>query len=360
VLSIAGLVLALGLLTIVGATVREGVLPPGVEPDAQRRRRARIAIARAVAVIAIVLVGGGAWWRAEDADFTRGLFRPLSVRVAVDTTTAQRRFQLVITDSVWVHRNDVAWLRARRSTPPTSLIEDHGKLVHLFLIATDGRSAFAHLHPSTEDTVTFTSALPDLPAGTYRVFADIVHQSGLTETLTSTVTLAGEHPTTTAGTSTDTDDSWSVSPTGDSTRATLADGTVLTWNRNSAPLVAGEEAGLRFAATPPTGDTASLEPFLGMAGHVVIVRDDGKVFIHLHPLGTISMAAQARLTRAAPAAVGHAMNPSLDPADSLYFPYAFPQPGKYTVWVQVKRRGRVLTGSFPADVRPSRASDMAR
>jgi hypothetical protein len=36
--------------------------------------------------------------------------------------------------------------------------------------------------------------------------------------------------------------------------------------------------------------------------------------------------------------------------DSLYFPYAFPQPGKYTVWVQVKRRGRVLTGSFLADV----------
>jgi len=266
----------------------------------------------------------------------------------------------VITDSVWVHRNDVAWLRARRSTTPTSLMEDHGKLVHLFLIAADGRSAFAHLHPSTEDTVTFTSALPDLPAGTYRVFADIVHQSGLTETLTSAVTLAGEHHTATADTSTDADDSWSVNPTGDATRSTLADGTVLTWNRNSAPLVAGEEAGLRFAATPPAGDTASLEPFLGMAGHVVIVRDDAKVFIHLHPLGTISMAAQARLTRAAPAALGHAMNASLDPADSLYFPYAFPQPGTYTVWVQVKRRGRVLTGSFPADVRPSAASDMAR
>src|SRR4029078_3401303 len=60
VLSIAGLVLALGLLTIVGATVREGVLPPGVEPDAQRRRRARIAIARAVGSVDIVLIGCGA------------------------------------------------------------------------------------------------------------------------------------------------------------------------------------------------------------------------------------------------------------------------------------------------------------
>jgi len=360
VLAIAGLVLALGLFTIVGATVREGVLPPGVEPDAQRRRRARFAMARAVGIVAIVLVGGGAWWRAEDSAFSRSLFRPLSVRVAVDTSTAQRRFQLAITDSVWVHRNDVAWLRARRYGPPTSLMEDHGKLMHLFLIAADGRSAFAHLHPRTTDTVAFTSALPDLPAGAYRVFADIVQQSGLTQTLTSTVTLVGEHHSTTRDTSMDADDSWAVGRTADSTRSTLADGTVLTWNRNPAPLVAGEEAGLRFAAAPPAGDTASLEPFLGMAGHVVVVRDDGKVFIHLHPLGTISLAAQARLTRFAPGAVAHTMNTSLDAADSLYFPYAFPQPGRYTVWVQVKRRGRVLTGSFPADVRPSAAPASTR
>ena len=239
-------------------------------------------------------------------------------------------------------------------------MEDHGKLVHLFLIAADGRSAFAHLHPSTTDTVTFTSVLPDLPAGTYRVFADIVHQSGLTQTLTSTITLMGENHSTTRNSITDADDSWAVSRPGDSTHAVLADGTVLTWNRNSAPLVAGEEAGLRFAAASPAADTAPLEPFLGMAGHVVVVRDDGKVFIHLHPLGTISLAAQARLSRSAPGAMAHAMNRSLDPADSLYFPYAFPQPGKYTVWVQVKRRGRVLTGSFPADVRPSRSSSSTR
>jgi len=114
--------------------------------------------------------------------------------------------------------------------------------------------------------------------------------------------------------------------------------------------MAGEEANLRFTAVPPAGDTAAFEPFLGMAGHAVVVRDDGKVFIHLHPLGTISLAAQARLTQGVPNAISHAMTASLGTTDSLYFPYAFPQPGKYTVWVQVKRRGRVMTASFPAVV----------
>ena len=344
-----GIFLALGLLTIVGATVREGVLPPGAEPDAQRRRRARFAIARAVIVMALIVTGGATWWRAEDAGFVRRLYRPMAVRTEIDSAT--RRLALTITDSIWLHRNDVGWLRARRLGSPTALIEDHAKLVHLFLISTDGRSAFAHLHPSTVDSVTFWSPVPNVPAGTYRVFADIVHASGFTQTLTSTVSIPATRQASDARP--DADDSWAVgrdsSSSADPTRAVLEDGTVIAWARKAAPLVAGEEAGLRFAATPPAGDTASLEPFLGMAGHAVVVRDDGQVFIHLHPLGTISLAAQARLSRAAPNAISHAMN-APGSGNELYFPYAFPQPGNYTVWLQIKRHGRVMTGSFPIEV----------
>lgn len=156
----------------------------------------------------------------------------------------------------------------------------------------------------------------------------------------------------------DADDSWAVGRAGaesasdNPTRSVLEDGTVLTWSRPATnPLVAGEEADFHFVAVPPPGDTASLEPFLGMAAHAVVVRDDAKVFIHLHPLGTISLAAQARLTPSSSGGTSHAMSMATAAPDSLYFPYAFPQPGKYTVWVQVKRKGRVMTGSFPAEVR---------
>lgn len=341
-----GAVLITGMLTLVGAAVREGVLDPGVAPDADRRRRARRAMGRAGVVIVLVLAGTGAWWRAEDRVFRQRLYRPLAISASVDTSSGSPRFILTISDSTWLQRDEVALLRARGEAPMSGLVDDHGKLMHLFLVADDGRSAMAHLHPATTDTVTFTSALPALPAGRYRVFADIVHQNGFTQTLTGGVVMpdAVRHENVLS----DADDSWAAGIAADSQRVRLADGTVLTWRTDTARSIrADEEAGLRFLVERPAGDSASLEPYLGMPGHAAVVRDDGEVFIHLHPMGTISPAAQARLSGEPAHPMAHSMETI---SDSLYFPYAFPEPGNYTVWVQFKRNGRILTGAFRAAV----------
>jgi hypothetical protein len=121
------------------------------------------------------------------------------------------------------------------------------------------------------------------------------------------------------------------------------------------------------------GAPLALEPYMGMPAHAVIMRDDGRVFIHLHPQGTISTAAQrsfivrepgdtipgrlaARLgADTAMTAGSHAqMTASASSAaasiDTVSFPYAFPEPGTYHIWVQVKRNGRVQTGVFTATV----------
>jgi hypothetical protein len=341
---IAAGVLMTGMLTLVGAAVREGVLEPGAVPDEDRRRRARYSMARAAVVIVVVLSLMSVWWRAEDRAYREQLYRPLSIVTRVDTTAGDARFVLSITDSTWLQRNEVEILRARGETPASGLVDDHGKLMHLFLVAEDGR-AMAHLHPITKDTVTFTAAMPALPAGPYRVYADIVHLSGFTQTLTSHVPIgppgAGESVT-------DQDDAWAAVPSPGAMRVKLDDGAMLTWRRDSTRIKAGEEAQLRFQVEPPPGDTGALQPYLGMPAHAVVVRNDGQVFVHLHPMGTISPAAQARLTPATMHEPAHGASAS--PPDSFHFPYAFPSPGHYTIWVQLKRNGRILTTAFNAEV----------
>ena len=44
----------------------------------------------------------------------------------------------------------------------------------------------------------------------------------------------------------------------------------------------------------------------------------------------------------------HGGMPGMAPA--LTFPYVFPRPGRYRMWVQVKRGGRILTGAFDLTV----------
>lgn len=361
-LLILGVFLFVGLVTIIGAAVREGTLPPGESPTAASRTRARRAMLGASVVLAVLLFGGWKWWNSEDASFRRSIFRPLASKATIEAASPQPRFIFSISDSTWIHRGDSAWLRRHDASSFTPLIPDHGKLMHLFLIR-DDLGAFAHLHPGSADSVVFPSALPPLPRGRYRVFADIVHESGYAQTLVTSVEIDSTRSTSSASAS-DPDDSWFTEPVQPAARSvTLADGSVMTWTGGKTSIAAGTEAQLRFVVRDADGKPVLLEPYMGMAGHAVVARDDGSVFVHLHPSGTVPMAAQMAFEMRQPGdtvrgklggrigAAEHKMISAQLPATSaVAFPYAFPNPGRYRVWVQVRKAGRILTGAFDVPV----------
>lgn len=352
-----GSLLFAGAVTLIGAAARESVLEPGASPDRRDVRRARIAWAGGTALLTLALLGGRAWWSAVDAAYRTGLFHPLHATATFRAAGHSQVLRLII--------DDPAWLDPRYPRAP--LIPDHGHLMHLFLIGDSGLAAFAHLHPVPRGSAMFETTPPPLPAGRYRVYADIVHESGFTQTLVTTADLitppTAWHPS-------DPDDAWIVEGRGkgDET-APLADGSTMTWQRGTGPIVVNQDARLTFAVGAPDGAPATLEPYMGMAGHLVLTRDDGAVFVHLHPAGTISLAAQetfelrqpgdtvpgALAKRLAerdehgnvPLPTHHAMMPL---GGSVSFPYSFPRPGNYRLWVQVKRRGRILTGVFDVAV----------
>ncbi len=295
----------------------------------------------------------------------------------------QRLLRLIVADPRW---GGPDW---------TPLVPDHGKLMHLFLVRTPGLDAFAHLHPVPEDKAAegedsaaasgFRAALPRLPAGIYRLYADITQQSGFAETLTATVTLPAP-PQSPApfdpqrpGLAPDPDDSVRVAaplawrPPNEATVSPLDGGLTMTWLRPAAPrLIAGRDAALHFAVRTPDGRPVPLEPYMGMLGHAVICREDGRVFVHLHPHGTTSMIPHALLARpakqldASAASKVPSSGPLMMPMTAMpiamampaaggdrgevSFPYEFPEPGRYRIWLQVKSVGQILTGVFDIEV----------
>ena len=137
----------------------------------------------------------------------------------------------------------------------------------------------------------------------------------------------------------------------------LGDGTRVVWQRDRgsdgapAPLVAGRAGWFRFRVLDRAGaPVTDLRPYMGMAGHAVFLKHDRSVFAHVHPSGSVAMAA---LTLVAPAGAdphaGHAMHEMPLPPE-ISFPYACPQPGDYRVFVQFKRGDVIETASFDASV----------
>lgn len=356
VLLVFGGLLVAGAVTLIGAAVKESVLEPGAVPDRRRTLRARIAMTVAAVALALALLGGRAWWNTVDAAYRTGLYQPLHATATVRPAAGRRVLRLAI--------DDTSWTSPKRQWTP--LVPDHGHLMHLFLVRDATLEAFAHLHPLPLDSTTFETSLPPLPPGRYRVYADIVHESGFAQTLVTTVDLDEWVGTWRPS---DQDDAWTP---GNEKRETgnvanLADGSTMIWDKSPAPIVADHDAPLRFVVTDPYGKPARLEPYMGMAGHAMLARDDGAVFVHLHPAGTVSLAALETFALRQPGdtirgALGKRLTAmEMGSGDKgevhsnvVSFPYAFPVPGHYRIWVQVKRSGRILTGVFDADVRPAR------
>jgi hypothetical protein len=338
VLAGLGVFLTVGMLTIIGTAMRESVLPPGVEPDASRRRRGRIGMAAAAVIAALMLWGGNTWWAAEAANYGRFiLFRPFATTASVNAGT----LTLNIRDDRWTG-TPVANSRYN------ALLPDHGKLMHMFLVRDGEPDAFAHVHPVPRPGATaFDVPVPPLPAGRYRVYSDIVHESGYAQTLVSSVDLPSAEGREAGG---DPDDSWFTAPAAPESASTfpLAGGAQLVWDRRSS-LTAGSERELMFSVRDAGGAALTVEPYMGMAAHVAIANRDGSVFAHLHPSGSVSMAALQKFTAGSPgdAHAGHAM----PLAGQVSIPFAFPRPGVYRVWVQVKRNGRVETAAFDTTVK---------
>ncbi|MFD2571404.1 hypothetical protein ACFSUS_12215 [Spirosoma soli] len=406
-LALMGLLLVVMMITIIGASNADGLVAPGQPVPATLRRRRLVGMAVGAVVLALVLTGWRSWWTSTAEDYkNEQLYRPMPIRSSVNVVDAQR--QLTIQMDTTGFAKD--WGKRRMLS---YIVPDHGKLMHTFMVRMPGLDAFAHLHPNRRDTMRYEAKLPvSLPGGRYLIYSDVVYRSGFTETLTDTVDLPAlkiSAEAAAAAKRSDPDDSWLVTePMGVKTDAMnvphldnnmvvcgkpgasvkLEDGSTMLWtDKPGKVLETGKLYNLKFAVADPSGKAAPLEPYLGMGGHAAILRSDGTVYIHLHPVGTYSMAAEESLVsriadtsrrfhypnanrfrdsvdayvaklNSLPDAEKNRllmasmpqMNHNMAINNMVEFPYAFPRAGHYRVWVQVKRKGRVLTGVFDTQV----------
>ncbi|MBA2302867.1 MAG: hypothetical protein H0W08_09555 [Acidobacteria bacterium] len=182
----------------------------------------------------------------------------------------------------------------------------HEQKLHLFIVTPD-LGYFAHVHPEQRDDGGFVLQHA-LPAGEYMVVADFLPEGGTSQMVQKAIIVMGtpSTPPETAG----------------------AEG--LRVQMKTQDLGAGKHACLTFTVTDARSGqpVTDLQPYLGAPAHLFMIRGDLRDAVHVHPEDRVA---------AGPTVAFHPL---------------IPAPGRYKVWVQFQRGGRISTTAFEFTVDP--------
>lgn len=188
------------------------------------------------------------------------------------------------------------------------------KLMHLIVVSND-LQIFQHLHPTHKGNGLFEveTALPQ--AGTYTLISAYKPAGEAEAVSLMKAQVPGTPPTT---------------PAINLERSKMSDATKVDLSLLAPTVKAGQEVTIAFSLQDKNNQPIQdLKPYLGEQGHLVILKQSQDLsranYIH-----------------------AHAMRGS--PQGRAAFMTTFPQPGKYKLWGQFNRGGKIVVADFWVDV----------
>jgi YtkA-like protein len=176
----------------------------------------------------------------------------------------------------------------------------HEKLLHLIIVRSD-LTGFAHEHPEKAADGTFRLQYTFLAGGEYHLFAEAAPRGAGSQLMMAKLRVSGGKAASVP------------SPSGAAIEVRLPDTAV----------PARRMVTLCFELREPSthAPIADLEPYLGAQGHLILIHQDATTFVHSHP-------------------------DEIGQPGNIPFLARLPKPGRYRGWLQVKRKGVVVTNEF--------------
>lgn len=228
----------------------------------------------------------------------------------------------------------------------------HEKPMHLLIVSED-LAEFAHVHPEQQPDGSFRIVHKFPNGGTYKLYVDFTPQNSSQIVNVFDLDVAGTKRE-------------KASLVADKEFVKTVDGLTFTM-RPSEPLKANKSAMLNFYVTDAaTGKPVTdLEPYLGELAHFVVISEDTKKFLHVHPMqggekkemsGHEGHAHQHGKSEQAKEETQVKSDKSDDAKPTVVAHIEkFPVGGLYKLWAEFKRGGKIFTVPFVLNVASSDA-----
>jgi hypothetical protein len=190
------------------------------------------------------------------------------------------------------------------------------KLMHLIVVSDDLQN-FNHIHPTYQQNGQFVVEIQFSQPGNYSLFGDYKPQGKDEQVSVSQLNVAGESK---------------PSQKTNFKRTETIDNTQVNLTFSEPELKPNKEVTLEFdlLSSNDKKPVTDLQPYLGEKGHLVIIKSTSpltaKDYIHAHALKDT-------------------------PSGKVQFMTTFPEAGKYKMWGQFNRKGKIVTAGFWVEVK---------
>ena len=275
----------------------------------------------------------------------KNLFKPLENEVNLVKNNKQNILQVKITDDAWKDGRIV------------DFIPDHGKIMHLYLI-NENHQQLCHLHPkrNSKDNSLFEVVIPPVEYGKYYIYIDVTLESGSNQTLRNSIEYYPDNIL-------NQKEQYFLELDPDDSFIKENSSYYFKWLNNSKNYYVNHEINLNFQMLDRLNNPVMLEPYIQMGGHGAIIDSSGNTFIHIHPIGTISMASQELydqeydLQKSGICYFGLPDTTIKDYSQATFKnsflsfpPIIIDDPGKYFLWIQGKSNNEIITEKFEFNI----------
>ena len=335
------LLLIAGLSNIITIGYRESTLNSFSDLDNSRIKKSYLVQFFSLIFIVFILYLGNNWWAITEQAFMKNLFKPLENEVNLIKNSKQNILQVKITDDAWKDGRIV------------DFIPDHGKIMHLYLIS-ENHQQLCHLHPkrNLQDKGLFEVVIPPIEYGKYYIYIDVTLESGSNQTLRNIMEYYPENIL-------DQKEQYFLEVDQDDSFIKENSSYYFKWLNNSKNYYVNNEINLNFQMFDRLNNPVMLEPYIQMGGHGAIIDSLGDIFIHIHPIGTISMASQELYDKEydlqksgicyfglPDTTIKDYTKDSFKNSFLSFPPIIIDDPGKYYLWIQGKSNNQIITEKF--------------